>query len=104
MSNAQGKENVKALVFVAAFAPEAGESIGELSGKFPGGTLSDTLEQVPLADGSTDLYIKQELYHQQFAADVAPADAELNAVAQRPLRDAALNEASGPPVWKTIPS
>jgi pimeloyl-ACP methyl ester carboxylesterase len=105
MSNAaRGKDNVQALVFVAAFAPEAGESIGELSGRFPGGTLAGTLEHIPLADGSSDLYIKQELYHQQFAADLSAADAHLNAVTQRPLRDAALNEASGPPAWKTIPS
>ena len=105
ISNAAlGKENVKALVFVAAFAPEEGESGGELSGRFPGSTLGDTIEDVPLADGTMDQYIRQEEYHQQFVADVPAEQAALDAVTQRPLRDVALNEGSGPPAWKSIPS
>src|ERR671920_522130 len=85
MSNAAlGKDNVKALVFVAAFAPEEGESIAELSGRSPGSTLGETLESVPLADGTTDLYIRQELFHQQFAADSPAEQAALDAVTQRP--------------------
>jgi pimeloyl-ACP methyl ester carboxylesterase len=97
-------EKIKALVFVAAFAPEEGESIGELSGRFPGSTLGETLETVLLADGSTDLYIRQEEYHQQFAADLPAEQSALDAITQRPLRDVALNEGSGPPAWKSIPS
>ncbi|MFI1993811.1 alpha/beta fold hydrolase [Actinoplanes sp. NPDC020271] len=105
MSNAAvGHDHVKALVFVAAFAPEAGESIGELSGKFPGGTLGETLKEVPLPDGTVDLYIRQEKYHQQFIADVPAERAALDAVAQRPLNTTALNEGSGEPAWKTVPS
>ncbi|WP_433792648.1 alpha/beta fold hydrolase [Actinoplanes sp. CA-252034] len=105
MSNAAvGHAHVKALVFVAAFAPEAGESIGELSGKFPGGTLGDTLTQVPLPDGTVDLYIRQDRYHQQFIADVPAEQAALDAVAQRPLNTTALNEGSGEPAWKSVPS
>ena len=105
ISNAAlGKENVKALVFVAAFAPEEGESGGELSGRFPGSTLGDTIEDVPLADGTMDQYIRQEEYHQQFVADIPAEQAALDAVTQRPLRDVALNEGSGPPAWKSIPS
>jgi pimeloyl-ACP methyl ester carboxylesterase len=105
MSNAAvGHDHVKALVFVAAFAPEAGESIGELSGKFPGGTLGDTLTEVALPDGTVDLYIRQDRYHQQFVADVPAERAALDAVAQRPLNTTALNEGSGEPAWKTVPS
>ena len=101
---ALGKENVRAMVFVAAFAPEEGESIGELSGLYPGSTLGDTLKTVPLPDGTTDLYIRQEEYHQQFAADVPAEQAALMAATQRPLRDVALNEGSGPPAWRDVPS
>ncbi|WP_229067528.1 alpha/beta fold hydrolase [Actinoplanes sp. DH11] len=105
MSNAAvGHDHVKALVFVAAFAPEAGESIGELSGKFPGGTLGETLTEVPLPDGTVDLYIRQELFHQQFTADVPAEQAAVDAAAQRPLNTTALNEGSGEPAWKTVPS
>ena len=102
---ARDSKDVKALVFVAAFAPMPGESIGELSGRFPGSTLGDTISPVPLADGTTDLYIRQELFHQQFAADL-PADvAALAAAAQRPLNDTALNEgAADDPAWQHIPS
>src|SRR5215210_8846568 len=101
---ALGNDNVKALVFVAAFAPEEGESIGELSGRSPGSTLGDKLSTVPLSDGSTDHYIRQEEYHQQFAVDVPAEQAALMAATQRPLRDVALNEGSGAPAWKSIPS
>ncbi|WP_330230446.1 alpha/beta hydrolase [Nocardia sp. NBC_00508] len=95
---------VKGLVYVAAFAPESGESIGELSAKYPGSTLGETLNPVPLVDGSTDLYIKQDKYHHQFAADLPADQAELDAVTQRPLNDRALNGKSGAPNWKNLPS
>ncbi|MFI9504848.1 alpha/beta fold hydrolase [Nocardia sp. NPDC052566] len=95
---------VKALVYVAAFAPEQGETIGELSGKFPGGTLGETLNKVALPDGSTDLYIQPGKFRHQFAADVPEAQAALDAETQRPLNDRALNDKSGAPNWKTVPS
>ncbi|MRW93837.1 alpha/beta fold hydrolase [Duganella sp. FT80W] len=102
---ASGADNVKALVYVAAFAPEAGETAVGLSGKFPGSTLGPTLAPpVALADGGKDLYIQQDKFPQQFAADVPVAKARLMAAGQRPITDAALNEASPAPAWKTIPS
>lgn len=97
--------NVKALVFVAAFAPEKGESAVELSGKFPGSTLAPTLAQpVVLPGGEKDLYINQDKFPAQFAADVPAAAARLMAVAQRPITDAALGEPAPEAAWKSIPS
>ena len=98
------RDNVKALVYVAGYAPDEGENAGELSARFPGGTLGETLWTVPLSDGSNDLYIRQEEYHQQFAVDVPAEETALMAATQRPLRDVALNEASGSPAWKSVPS
>jgi pimeloyl-ACP methyl ester carboxylesterase len=98
------RDNVKALVYVAGYAPEEGENAGELTGRFPGSTLLETLWTVPLSDGTTDLYIRQEEYHQQFAEDVPAEQTALMAATQRPLRDVAVNEASGPPAWKSVPS
>ncbi|MEV4125684.1 alpha/beta hydrolase [Nocardia sp. NPDC049707] len=95
---------VKGLVYVAAFAPEEGETIGELSGKFPGSTLGDTLDKVVLPDGSTDLYIQPAKYQRQFAADVPNSQAAIDALTQRPLNDRALNGKSGAPNWKSLPS
>jgi pimeloyl-ACP methyl ester carboxylesterase len=104
-SAASGKSNVKALVYVSAFAPDAGETAAELSGRFPGSTLGPALAApVPLPEGGKDLYIQPERFRAQFAADVPESDARLMAVAQRPVTEAALNEASGVPAWKTIPS
>ncbi|WP_338769083.1 alpha/beta hydrolase [Massilia sp. METH4] len=102
---AYGQSNVKSLVYVAAFALDQGETTLELSGRFPGGTLGSALaEPVVLPDGGKDLYIRQDKFHQQFAADVPKAEAELMAVAQRPIAEAALTEAAGTPAWKQLPS
>lgn len=100
-----GNSNVKALVYVAAVAPEAGESTADLAGRFPGNTLGPTLAPpVELADGGKDLYIQQDKFYDQFAADVSSADAKLMAATQRPVTVAALNEPSSEPAWKTVPS
>ena len=102
---ANGNSNVKSLVYVAAFAPEAGETALELSGRFPGGTLGSALAApVPTADGGKDFYIDQSKFHQQFAADVSKSQASLMAAGQRPIAEAALTEAAGVPAWKTLPS
>jgi pimeloyl-ACP methyl ester carboxylesterase len=102
---ANGLGNVKALVFVAAFAPDQGESALDLTGKFPGSTLPPTLAPpVNLADGGADLYVQQDKFAHQFAADVPLAQAKLMAAAQRPINAAALSEAAQAPGWKAIPS
>jgi pimeloyl-ACP methyl ester carboxylesterase len=105
---AAGQSKVKALVYIAAFQPDKGESSAELAGKFPGSTLGPNLNPVPFreADGSTgtDLYIKQETFRAQFAADVPRKTADLMAATQRPITDAALNSPATEAAWKTIPS
>ncbi|MBW4693826.1 MAG: alpha/beta hydrolase [Lyngbya sp. HA4199-MV5] len=98
-------KNVRALVYVAGFAPDTGETAVELSGRYPGSTLGSTLAPpVVLPDGSKDLYIQQSKFHAQFATDIPANDAQLMASTQRPIAEAALNEASGAPAWKSIPS
>jgi pimeloyl-ACP methyl ester carboxylesterase len=101
-------DNVKALVFVAAFLPEKGESAVELSARFPGSTLGDALRSVPvtLPDGSrdADLTIEPGKFHQQFAADVPRNTADLMSVTQRPITQAALADDASEPGWKDIPS
>ncbi|GAA0222214.1 alpha/beta hydrolase [Cryptosporangium japonicum] len=102
---AVGDRDVKALVYVAAFAPVAGESGADLSAKFPGSTLADTLRPVPLPGGGEDLYVDPTLFRRQFAADVPASDAALMAVAQRPITAAALAEdAVGPQAWQSVRS
>ncbi|MFE8950170.1 alpha/beta fold hydrolase [Streptomyces sp. NPDC007856] len=105
---AVGVPNVKALVYIAAFIPEAGESALELSNKFPGSTLGETLNPVPfpLPGGKTgsDLYIRADKFHGQFAADVPETTARLMAATQRPVAASALEEKATDAAWKTIPS
>jgi len=97
--------NVKALVYVSAFAPDEGETSSGLAGKFPGSTLGTALaDPVALPDGGKDLYINPDKFRAQFAADVAADDAKLMAATQRPVTEAALNEPSGKASWKWIPS
>lgn len=101
----QGREHVKSLVYVAAFAPDAGEAAAELAGKFPGGTLGEALAPpVKLADGGVDLYIDQAKFHDQFAHDVPSQMTALMAAGQRPITEAALTEKSGEPAWKALPA
>ncbi|MFC8448599.1 alpha/beta fold hydrolase [Kitasatospora sp. NPDC057223] len=106
---AAGLENkVKALVYIAAFLPDTGESSLGLTNRFPGSTLGNAVEPVnyTLPDGSqgADVYIKPDRFRQQFAADVPAARARLMAAGQRPVAAAALEEASTQAAWKTIPS
>jgi pimeloyl-ACP methyl ester carboxylesterase len=99
---------VKALVYVAAFLPAPGESALELTNKYPGSTLPDALDPVTYkqADGSTatDLYIQQDKFRHQFAADVSAKQAALMAAEQRPIAQAALEEKATAAAWKTKPS
>lgn len=99
-----GNPHVKALVYIGAFAPEAGETPGDLAGKLPGSTLAETLTSVALPGGGVDLYIEQDKYHQQFAADSSAEVAAVMAVTQRPIQESAFGEASGEPTWKSVPS
>ena len=101
---ARGNTDVQALVYVAGLAPDAGETTPELIDKYPGATLGEHLYEVPLADGTADVYIHQNAYHQHFCADLSAEQAAADAAAQRPFNTAALHGISGEPAWKTIPS
>jgi pimeloyl-ACP methyl ester carboxylesterase len=102
---ASSSGNVKALVYVAAFAPQIGETAAGLSNKFPGSTLGPTLAvPVSLSGGDKDLYIQQDQFPAQFAADVDKADAKIMAETQRPITVAALNEPAMHAAWRNLPS
>jgi len=103
---ATGKSNVKALVYVAALAPDTGETANDLLSKFPGGTSGSSFlgPPVDLGNGAHDLYVQPEKFHAQFAADVSAPTARIMAVTQRPIVDTAFGEQSGPPAWRSIAS
>jgi pimeloyl-ACP methyl ester carboxylesterase len=104
---ATGNPNVKALVYINAFAPDQGESVLQLAGLNPGSELPSAITEVPYNDGSTngtDVYIKTADFRAAFAADVPARQARLMAITQRPVTLTALTQPSGPPAWKAIPS
>lgn len=97
---------VVGLVYAAAFVPETGQSAFDLSGSEPGSTLAEALSAYPVASGGNEFVIRQEAFHQQFAADAPDAVAALMAATQRPVTEAALTDAlpTATPAWQTIPS
>ena len=105
---ADGHPRVRALVYVASFLLEEGESTGELAGRYPGNELGTALRPVPVRgpDGQVvdDLYIRQERFPPVFAADVPADAAELMAATQRPIVADALADAATEAAWRTIPS
>jgi pimeloyl-ACP methyl ester carboxylesterase len=101
---AAGRAQVIGLVYVAAFAAAVGESTADLTGRYPGSTLAETVVQVPLPDGGVDLSIERDAFREQFCHDL-PADvAALMAATQRPLTHAALTEPATAAAWTDVPS
>jgi pimeloyl-ACP methyl ester carboxylesterase len=93
---ATGDKQVKALVYVDAFAPARGQTLAQLLAAYPGSCA------VPANVG--DAYIKQSVYPSCMANDLPAAEAHVLAVTQRPIATIALTQQSGVPAWKTIPS
>ncbi|MGW1777942.1 alpha/beta fold hydrolase [Streptomyces sp. NPDC002143] len=102
---ARGHAHVKALVYVAAFAPDEGESALQLAGRFPGSMLADALVTRPLPGGAdADGYIDPAKFHDVFAQDLPRATTRVMAVSQRPGSLGGLAGPSGVPAWRGLPS
>lgn len=96
---AAGNPNVKALVYIAALAPDANEVLGPLLNQYPTPVLA---KFVPDAAGF--LYIDYAAYPVFFAPDIPRKQAEAMAVAQKPLTAGAFTETNPAAAWRTIPS
>ena len=106
---ATGDANVKALVYVDAFAPAWGETIGQLVTAQPGSCVlpeaNVTTQPYPGApQGAVDVYVKQSVFGSCMANGLPAGQASVLAATQRPLTSIALSQKSGVPAWKTIPS
>jgi pimeloyl-ACP methyl ester carboxylesterase len=101
--------NVVGLVYVAAFAPDEGERLGEVEEGSKDSVLNPALVplQYPTGNGdekATEFAINPELFQEAFAADLPAEQAALMAATQRPVAESAFSEANGPPAWKNLPS
>jgi pimeloyl-ACP methyl ester carboxylesterase len=96
---AAGNVNVKALVYLSAFAPESGEPIGAFGEKYPA-PLNATLRP----DAAGFLYIDRAQLRDVFAKDVSPTEASVMAATQKPLNRSVFTASPSEAAWKTIPS
>jgi len=101
--------NVIGLIYVAAFAPDENETLGEVEGTSRDSVLGPALLRTEYPVGSagetaTELYVNPTSFHQVFSSDLPESQAAVLAASQRPVAAAAFDERSGVPAWKTLPS
>jgi pimeloyl-ACP methyl ester carboxylesterase len=101
--------NVLGLVFVAAFAPDEGERLGEVTPSSKDSILNTALVQYnypagPGGETAVEFGINPALLREAFAADLPEEQTALMAATQRPVSAAAFSDASGPAAWKKLPS
>ena len=87
---------VKGLVYLAAFAPKEGQSLGNFLGTPAKGSV--------IVDSGGFIYINPTIFGPAVAQDVDPAQAKVFAAAQKPYNQSILAEKSGPPAWKQLPT
>src|ERR1700684_3341795 len=101
-------KDVQALVFLAAFALDRGETCVSVMEPYPPSLLATTNVPSPYdapgAAGGPDLFIKIEDFHEAFCADLSEDVAGPMAVSQRPLAAAALSEAGTRGGWRGLAS
>jgi pimeloyl-ACP methyl ester carboxylesterase len=98
ISSAGNNSHVKSLVYVAAFQPDVGESLGSLAASKPPSSSAPK----PSSDGF--LYIGQATFHADFCADLPTPLADFMAVSQVGLSVKAAGATTSTPAWKSKPS
>jgi pimeloyl-ACP methyl ester carboxylesterase len=95
---AYNNKNVTGLVYVAAFAPDEGESTGNFVDvtKLPPGLL--------VFDSGGFVYLNPKMFNGAFIQDANATEAEILAAVQKPAHQSLLTEKSGPPAWKQLPT
>ena len=106
---ATSASNVVGLVYVAAFAPDEGENLGDVENGSKDSVLNAALVQYTYPTGhdgetSVEFAINPARIQEAFAADLPAETTALMAATQRPVAAAAFSDASGPPAWRKLPS
>jgi pimeloyl-ACP methyl ester carboxylesterase len=105
---ATGDSQVKALVYVDAFAPAQGQTLAQLLAAYPGScVVPANLTVVPFPGAPArvgDAYIRQSVFPSCMANGLPAAEAQVQAAVQAPIATVALTQPTGVPAWETIPS
>jgi pimeloyl-ACP methyl ester carboxylesterase len=110
ITNAAAKvDNVVGLVYVAAFAPDEGETLQDIEGGSTDSVLNTALVQLEYPTGqgaetAVEFAIDPAKFHDAFAADVPEDEAAVMAATQRPVSAFGFVEPNGMPAWKSLPS
>jgi Alpha/beta hydrolase family len=100
-------DNVVGLVYVAAFAPDEGETLGEIETDSKDSVLNSALVPLKYPENggtATEFAIDPAKFRDAFAADLPPEQTTVMSATQRPAAEAGFSEQSGPPAWKSKPS
>ena len=100
---------VVGLIFIAGFAPDEGERLGDVEGGSKDSILNTALVQRQYPTGqdsetAVEFAINPTRFREAFAADLPAEQTAVMAATQRPVAASAFTDASGPPAWKTLPS
>src|SRR3954462_1553881 len=101
---AGASDKVAGLVYVAGFAPDEGESITDLQGRYPSLAMGNFLQPRLLPDGGVELSVDPERFHDIFCADAPDDQARFMAHAQRPLSATAFEEPATAAAWRAEPA
>jgi pimeloyl-ACP methyl ester carboxylesterase len=90
--------NVTGLVYIAAFAPDEGQSLSSFvdPAKFP--------KDLFIVDSGGFIYLNPEMFRESFAHDVDPTEANIMSIVQKPFNQSIFGEKSSPPAWKQLPT
>jgi pimeloyl-ACP methyl ester carboxylesterase len=102
-------DNVVGLVYVAAFAPDEGEVLGEALGTSKDSILTPAVlpAEYPTGEGSepaTEVIVDPDKWHEVFTADLPELEAKVLGLSQRPIATGSFEEKTGHPAWKDLPS
>ena len=95
---AHNNPNVTGLVYIAAFAPDEGQALGDFANP------ADFPKELFLMDSGGFIYLNPEIFRENFAQDVTPEEADLMAIVQKPFNQSNFVAKSGPPAWKELPT
>jgi pimeloyl-ACP methyl ester carboxylesterase len=106
---ASNAKNVVGLVYVAAFAPDEGETLANVETNSKDSVLNSALVPLqyptgPGAETAPEFAIDPARIHEVFAADLPAGQTAVMAATQRPISGLAFSEPSGVPAWKNLPS